>query len=193
MAKGKIVVITGLPGVGKSTVLSELEKLAKQAGKRVQIVNFGTIMLEFAKKKNKDLIRDEIRLKPVSFQHKLQANAASTIAKMARAGAALIVDTHMMIRTDSGYWAGLPIHVLKKLQPDFFVLIEASPEEILNRRTSDKTRVRDKIKMEDVMEEIMVSRAFASACGVLTGVPFKIIMNPTGKQDEAAEEIVKLL
>lgn len=193
MVKGKVAVVTGLPGVGKSTVLNELERLAKQADKKVQIVNFGTIMLELAKKKNKDIARDEIRLKPISFQHKLQANAASTIAKMAKGGSTLIVDTHMMVRTDSGYWAGLPIYVLKKLQPDFFVLIEAPPEEILNRRISDKIRVRDKIKMEDVMEEIMVSRAFAATCGVLTGVPFKIVMNPTGKQVEAAENIVKLL
>jgi len=107
--------------------------------------------------------------------------------------AVLIVDTHMMIRTESGYWTGLPNHVITELKPDLLILIEADPEEIFHRRSTDQMRMRDKVLINDVIEEIEFSRAFAVACGALTGAPIKIVRNLTDRQVEAAEEILKLL
>lgn len=44
----KIIIITGTPGAGKTTVLNET--LKKFSPDNVQIVNYGDIMLEIAKK-----------------------------------------------------------------------------------------------------------------------------------------------
>lgn len=193
MARGKIVIITGIPGVGKSTVLNGLVKLAEEAGRRVQIVNYGTVMVKVAGERGETLHRDLIRRKSISFQHKLQTEAAREIARMAEGIPTLIVDTHMMVRTEEGYLPGLPSHVLAELKPDLFILIEADPGEIFHRRTTDVSRMRDKLVLNEIIEELGFSRAFASACGTLTGAPVKIIQNPTGKQMEAARKILELL
>ena len=191
--QAKIVIVTGIPGVGKSTVLNELVKLAAQSGRKITVVNYGTVMLEIANKAGATLSRDEIRKSSLDFQRRLQAEAARRISQEATKTQTLIVDTHMIVRTPSGFWPGLPNHVLSELKPELLVLIEADAEEILARRSHDKTRVRDKILIDEVVEELSFSRCVASACATLTGAPVKVIRNPVGKQLEAAKELLQLL
>ena len=187
----KLIVITGVPGTGKTTVCRELEKIM---GKNVKIVNFGTVMVELAKRMGKDLHRDDIRKHSVDFQSKLQIEAAKEIASRAQKfNGTLIVDTHMVIRTQEGYWAGLPYKVLQILKPEMFILIEAKPEEILERRFRDADRKRDKVLKEEIIEELEFSRYFAASCASITGAPIKIVKNPHGKQIEAAKEILDIL
>jgi len=187
----KLIVITGVPGTGKTTVCRELEKIM---GKNVKIVNFGTVMVELAKRMGKDLHRDDIRKHSVDFQSKLQIEAAKEIASRAeKFNGTLIVDTHMVIRTQEGYWAGLPYKVLQILKPEMFILIEAKPEEILERRFRDADRKRDKVLKEEIIEELEFSRYFAASCASITGAPIKIVKNPHGKQIEAAKEILDIL
>ncbi len=99
----------------------------------------------------------------------------------------------MTIKTLRGHWAGLPLPVLKLLNPDIFVLVEAEPQEVLSRRFRDKSRRRDKVLEDEVAEELLFSRLMAAACSVLTGASVKIVKNPSGKQVEAAEEVLRLL
>jgi len=193
MDKNKILVITGIPGVGKSTVLNELEKLAKQTSKKLSIVNYGTTMLKIAEGKGEKLHRDFIRRQPIKVQHQLQLKAAKELANIAKKTQFLLIDTHMIVRTENGYLSGLPYDVLEELKPDILVLIEADPSEIIGRRVKDATRFRDKIVAEEVAEEIALSRAFASACSILSGAPVKIIQNPHGRATEAAKKILDLL
>ena len=190
----KLVVVTGIPGTGKTTVCKEVEKIAEKRGKEVRTVNFGTVMVELAKKRGKELHRDDIRKHSIDFQQKLQIEAAKKIMeKTKNVKGCLIVDTHMVVRTQEGYFAGLPHRVLQILNPEIFILIEATPEEILTRRFKDADRKRDKILEEEVLEELSFSRFFAASCASLTGAPVKIVKNPNGKQVEAAKEILKLL
>ena len=187
----KLIVITGVPGTGKTTVCRELEKMME---KNVKIVNFGTVMVELAKRMGQDLHRDDIRKHSVDFQSKLQIEAAKEIARRAeKFDGTLVVDTHMVIRTQEGYWAGLPYKVLQILKPNMFILIEAEPEEILERRFKDADRKRDKVLKEEIVEELLFSRFFAASCASITGAPIKIIKNPHGKQIEAAKEILNVL
>ena len=58
-----IVIVTGVPGVGKSTVMSS----AKDFG--YNIVNFGTTMFEEGKKEGVSS-RDDLRKLPVDVQKK---------------------------------------------------------------------------------------------------------------------------
>jgi adenylate kinase len=191
---GRIIVVTGIPGTGKTTVCNEALKLAEQTRKRIQAVNYGSIMVELSRKRGNSLHRDELRRSGLTFQRNLQVEAAKIISKKTgEVEGDLIVDTHMSIKTANGYLAGLPFHVLQLLNPDMFVLVEAEPHEVLSRRFRDRTRKRDKVLEDEIMEEILFSRLMAVACAVLTGASVKIIKNPDGKQAEAAEEIIKLL
>jgi len=191
---GRVIVVTGIPGTGKTTVCNETLKLAEQTRKKIQATNYGSIMVELSRKRGKSLHRDELRRSGLTFQRNLQAEAAKIISKKTgEVDGDLIVDTHMSIKTANGYWAGLPFHVLQLLNPDMFVLVEAEPHEVLSRRFRDKTRKRDKVLEDEIMEEILFSRLMAGACAVLTGASVKIVKNPAGKQAEAAEEVLKLL
>ena len=191
---GRVIVVTGIPGTGKTTVCNEALKLAEQTRKRIQAVNYGSIMVELSRKRGNSLHRDELRRSGLTFQRNLQVEAAKIISKKTgEVEGDLIVDTHMSIKTANGYLAGLPFHVLQLLNPDIFVLVEAEPHEVLSRRFRDRTRKRDKVLEDEIMEEILFSRLMAVACAVLTGASVKIVRNPAGKQAEAAEEVLKLL
>ncbi len=191
---GRVVVVTGIPGTGKTTICNEVLKLAEQTQKRVQAVNYGSIMVELSQKRGKTIHRDEIRRSGQILQRNLQADAAKIISKKAsEVDGHLIVDTHMLVRTASGYLAGLPFQVLQLLKPTIFVLVEAQPTEILSRRLRGKTRKRDKVMEDEINEEILFSRLTAVVCGVLTGASVKMVRNRNGKQAKAAEEVLKLL
>ncbi len=190
----RVIVVTGIPGTGKTTVCNEALKLAEQTREKIQVVNYGSIMVELSRKRGKSLHRDELRRSGLTFQRNLQAEAAKTISKKTgEVDGDLIVDTHMSIKTANGYLAGLPFHVLQLLNPDMFVLVEAEPHEILSRRFRDKTRKRDKAMEGEIMEEILFSRLMAVACAVLTGASVKIVRNSAGKQADAAKEVLELL
>jgi adenylate kinase len=104
-----------------------------------------------------------------------------------------IIDTHMIIKTPEGYWAGLPLNTLHFLNPDNLVLIEAEPSEVLHRRFKDKTRRRDPALEQEIVEEFSFSRLVAASCAVVTGASIKIVENNDGKVVEAAKEILGLL
>ena len=194
MKLGKVLIVTGIPGTGKTTVCNEVLKLAERAGKKVKVVNYGSIMVGLLQEEGKSMHRDDLRKSSLSFQRNLQIKAAQKIADIIKeTDGSIIVDTHMSIKTADGYWPGLPNHVLQLIKPDVFVLVEAEPEEILSRRLRDKTRRRDKVLEEEIREELLFSRLMASACSVSTGASVKIVKNSEGKQVEAAKEIIKLL
>jgi adenylate kinase len=190
----KTIIITGIPGTGKTTVCNAVEKLAKQAGKKVDVINYGTVMVKTLQKYKKEMNRDAMRKADIPFQRKLQRETAEAVSeKIAQLEGTTIVDTHMSIKTPEGYLPSLPHHVLQLLKPEMFVLVEAQPGEISSRRMRDATRKRDEAIEEAVNEELLFSRLMAGACAVLTGVPVKTVINAEGKQEEAAKDVLKAL
>jgi adenylate kinase len=189
-----LVIVVGLPGVGKSTVLEELEKEASRRGLKIQIVNYGTVMMGLAEESGRQVShRDEMRKRSAAFQRELQAEAARRIAGMAEAFDGItLVDTHMIVRAGSGYLPGLPSHVLSLLKPNLIALIEAPPSNILARRLKDaEVRERETPIAEEVNFEIQLSRVMAAACSTLTGAPLTIVENLEGKAGEAAAKLLE--
>jgi len=190
----KTVIVTGIPGSGKTTVCSRIEKLAKNAGVEVNVINYGTVMMRLLQKHGRGMERDEMRRDNLDTQRKLQKEVAGIIVeKMTQLSGLMIVDTHMSIKTPAGYLPGLPSHNLSVLKPDMLVLVEAEPREISRRRMKDATRKRDAAVEEAVREELLFSRFMAGASAVLAGAPVKIVINAEGKQEEAAKEIFEAL
>ena len=114
---GKVIVVVGVPGVGKTTVLNEAVKQAQQAGIQFSLLNFGDVMFELAMSQGLVENRDQIRKLKVDTQIALQAEAAREIAKKAATGF-VILDTHAIIKTNEGYWPGLPEPVIRALHPN---------------------------------------------------------------------------
>ncbi|HVP25271.1 MAG TPA: AAA family ATPase, partial [Methanomicrobiales archaeon] len=79
---GKRIVITGVPGVGKTTVVNgALEKLGKE-GVTFQSINFGTFMFEVASNQKIVDDRDGMRMLPGAVQKDIQRKAAQAIGKI---------------------------------------------------------------------------------------------------------------
>ena len=187
---GKVVIVTGVPGTGKTTVCNELLRLGERSERRITVINFGTVMVNLSE----ELHRDDLRRTKQLFQHGLQEEAAGVIAqKIEETDDDVVVDTHMLVKTPEGYFPGLPFNVLKKLDPNLFVLIEVDPDVVLSRRQKDVRRQRDRVLEKDIAEEFLFSRLMAASCAVLTGSSVKIVKNPPGKYVKAAKEILKLL
>ena len=190
----KTIIVTGIPGTGKTTVCNVVAKLARNAGLEVNVINYGTVMVEVLRKHEKAMERDTMRKTDVNFQRKLQRESAGAVLeKIRRPSGITIIDTHMSIKTLEGYLPGLPFHVLQLLKPEMLVVVEAPPNEISSRRMKDTTRKRDETVEEAIKEELLFSRLMAGACAVLTGSPVKIVINGEGKQEEAATKILNAL
>jgi adenylate kinase len=185
-------VVTGIPGVGKTTVLNELQNLAKENKYNLTVLNFGTVMNEIMRDLGKEMHRDDMRQQSIEAQKKAQELAASEIANRSARGTT-IVDTHMFIRTGSGLWAGLPQNVLQRLAPRLLVLVEADPEQIATRRKNDTDRKREQALADDIMFDLEWSRAIAASSLVATGAPVKVIRNDTGRQKQAAQELFQTI
>ena len=190
LAENKIVILIGIPGVGKTTLLSKIMEILETHKKNVHMVSYGTLMFEIAKE-NGITDRDELRKLAVTEQQHLQKVAAEKIASHTEE--IIIIDTHAFISSPEGYYPGLPEHVLKIIKPTNFVSVSAKPEEIYNRRMKDTTRNRDKITLANIKKELDVQSGMISACAVITGAPIRMILNGEGKVDEAADKIISAI
>ena len=190
LAESNRVIIVGIPGVGKTTVVSRVVELLKEKNVKVSVSIFGTVMFDEAKKKGVKN-RDDLRKLSVKEQRELQSMAARTIASIT--DDVVIVDTHAFISTQEGFYPGLPQNVLEILNPDSFIMISARPEEIYNRRMTDTTRTRDIVSIDTIKKELDVTSAMLSTCSILCGSPIKMVLNTEGKVDEAARGILSAM
>jgi len=190
LVESKKVVVVGIPGVGKTTVVSKVVEKLNALNKSVSVHSFGTVMFEEAKKNGlKD--RDDLRKLTVEEQKNLQKKAAEKIAEHQEN--IVIIDTHAFISTKEGYYPGLPHYVIQILKPTHFIAVSAKPAEIYNRRTNDDTRDRDIISIGSIKEELDVQDAMLSSCSVLSGSPMKVVLNTEGKVEEAADSIINAI
>ena len=190
LVENKKVVVVGIPGVGKTTIVKRLAEIIKDQNKTVKVTNFGTIMFEVAKENGVE-DRDELRKLPITKQKKLQKNTAEKLSKIE--DDIIIIDTHAFIRTPEGFNPGLPYYVLKIIEPTHFIIVTAKTEEIYNRRMKDETRNRDKVTITTIKKELDIQSAMMSACSILSGSPLTQIQNNEGKLEEAANKIVKAI
>lgn len=190
LGESKKVIVVGIPGVGKTTLVSKIVELLKSKQKSVSVHSFGTVMFEEGRKNGiKD--RDELRKLTMEQQKNLQKIAAERLSRLG--DDLVIIDTHAFISTNAGFYPGLPNHVLQIIKPSNFISVSARPEEIYNRRMKDTTRNRDQVSLESIKKELSVQEAMLSSCSVLSGSPMKTILNAQGKVDEAALAVIEAI
>lgn len=183
----KLVVLTGIPGSGSTTVLNKTLENVEYLH-----LNYGDIMTEIAIEKGLVENRDELRKLPAETQKEIQKAAGIRISEKAQSEN-VIVDTHCTISTPSGFLPGLPKWVLEGLNPDMFILIEADPDEIMVRRLSDETRNRDVEKASEIQLHQEMNRAASMAYATLTGATVKIVTNHDNQLDSTIANMVDLL
>ncbi len=170
------IIITAVPGCGKTTVLNFLKKHAEEDKKDIVFANFGDYMFEEAKKRGLAEHRDGMRPLPKHVQEELQLAAAKKLGELK---GNVIIDTHASIKTKFGYWAGLPEQILKLMNPDIIVVLEKDPKIILEKREGDKEReklgARDKETVEEIDLHQRINRMYATAYAAFVAGAVKIV------------------
>ncbi len=186
----RVILLLGIPGVGKTTLLQEAFKIAKRSGEAIAVVTYSDVMLKRAQSDRLVSHRDEMRRLPAEVQLRLQKEAAEEIAAMGK-DKIVMVDTHALIRLDDGtFLPGVPSSVADNLKPTQVVHIEASPEAIVQRRSRDRSgRHRDLEAEEEISLHLTLSRVAALAIAVQTGAYLRIINNREGKLGSSAKKL----
>ncbi|MCP1663002.1 MAG: adenylate kinase [Methanocalculus sp. MSAO_Arc1] len=187
---GKKIIITGVPGVGKTTVINRAMEILAAAGISYQNINFGSFMFEVAQSEGLAEDRDQMRKLDRTVQKRLQKRAAEEMAKIE---GNVIIDTHASVRTPAGYLPGLPEWVLTALMPDGIVLVETDDDQILLRRLSDTTRERDMEGAGSIREHQQMNRSFAAAYAMLTGCTVSIVTNADHLLEQGADALAAVL
>jgi adenylate kinase len=186
----RITIVVGIPGVGKTTVITKTKDILLQSGYNTTVVVFGSVMLSEAKKTG-IVDRDQIRKLSLAGQQNLQNLAADYICAVKED--LVIVDTHLFIRTSSGFFPGIPQNVVQKLKPRNLILITATPEEILARRAKDESRNRDMVSIEEIKKELGLAISMISTISILSGSAFEIVDNHQGSSEDTASFIARIL
>jgi adenylate kinase len=189
------IIISAVSGSGKTTILNYLkEKLPK-----ARIVNEGDLIFEIAKKKLGIKNRDELREKlTIEQQRKIQELVAKKISKMK--DKIILIDTHLSIKTPSGYFPGLSEKVVSTIKPEAIVILEFDPKDVIERRSKDPKRKRDKETEKQIEEQQKMNRDFAFAAATEEeGATVEIInlryrqKKPFEHTVKAANEIIKII
>lgn len=188
------VIVAAVPGAGKTTVLEYVRKKMPA----VKVVHVGDLIFEIAKKKFNINDKDEIREKLTVEQERFVQNYAyKKIAKMKQK--IILIDTHLSIKTSSGYFPGISDHTVKLIKPDAIVVLEFMPRDVIERRRKDTTRKRDVETAEEIEEQQKLNRQLASNASALAECPVEIIdlkykqSKPFEHAEEASEKIIKII
>jgi adenylate kinase len=175
-----MIIVMGLPGAGKTTVLNGLDTDYK-------IVNYGDLMLEIEKEKFGVKDRDDMRKLPIEKQKQAQRMVYEKLSMME---GKVILDTHCSVSTPKGYFPGVPLDYLRMLNVDALVLITADVDEVAKRRTEDPSRKRD---VDDIALHDSMNRSYLATYSAATGAPAVVIFNRQGKLEEAVAKLQNIL
>ena len=177
------IVVAAVPGAGKSTVLEYVKKKMPE----IKVVNVGDLIFEMAKDGIKH--RDEMRLKLSIEQEKMfQEKAAEKIARMR--DKLILIDTHMCIKTPSGYLPGMSDKVASIVKPDVIIVLDFDPKDVLERRKKDPKRRRDVETEEAIEEHQNFTKQFALNTAAKVEAAVEVI-NLRKKQKKPFEHAVK--
>jgi adenylate kinase len=190
---GKLILVLGAQGVGKSVVI---EKAIEKLNEKYEFINFGDFISKTISERGITSDRDKFRREAsFDFFKQIQLEVARKIAEITREKN-VIITSHAVMYRKSGFFPGFPVYILEILKPSMIVVIYSKPEEIEARKKRDKeagreiNRTRDFVPIEIIKQEQEYSIYIAFAYSMITGSCVKIIENPEGKIDEAANELV---
>lgn len=180
-----LIIVTGVPGAGKSTVL----KAVGEVFPSIKIVGYGEEMVKELAQQGVD--RDQLRKMPVEKQVAIRKAVALKIVQ--DKAPITILDSHACIKTEAGYTPGFPMDILTLLKPKAFVGVECPVELIVERRMHDSSRRRDEEAVQELALHQALTRQYLVAYSALTGGNLCIVVNGSNALAENIQPFVKLL
>ena len=182
-----VTLLSGVTGVGLTSIC---QRVRAELDDGYLLLNFGDIMLEEAA--TRDITTDRGDLATLSQRQiqRLQRRAGEFVADEA-ANADVLLSTHLAVGTRAGYVQGLPAEVLHDVAPSAFVLVEASPETILDRRSASDRELGGASERRISFEQDL-NRSAALQYARDQDAPVRFIENE-GSIEEAAERLADAL
>ena len=182
-----VTLVSGVTGVGLSTICQQARR---RVGEGYTLVNFGDVMLEQAMTHGINVDRDDLSALSRTQTRRLQRRAAEYVADEAQ-DSEIILSTHLAVETQAGYVHGLPDGVLRDVSPSQFVLVEADPHAISERREGSDRDVQARSTRRIGFEQDL-NRTAALEYARERDAPIQYIENE-GSVDEAADALADLL
>jgi adenylate kinase len=182
-----LTLISGVTGVGLTSIC---QRVRRQLDDDYLLLNFGDVMLEQAMAQDVTADRDELSSLSHRQTQRLQRRAGEYVADRA-ATKDVILSTHLAVKLDVGYVHGLPDGVLRDIAPSAFVLVEAAPETILDRR-GETDRETGTATPREIEFEQDLNRTAALEYARERDAPIRFVENE-GSVTEAVAEVVETL
>ena len=186
MENKSVILVLGIPGSGKTTILDGVEGY-----KDYKYVNVGTIMKKTTEEIYKEGIdRDKIRyLKESEIDHIRDR----TFEKIIEMEGKILVDTHSSIEREGKFITGLPYETELMKHIKSVIYIDAAPEEILYRRSLDRSRKRedDDEYMLNMQRDFNISTL--SFYMSYLNIPVYMLNNKHDKVSESIRRMKKIL
>ncbi|MEM0150126.1 MAG: AAA family ATPase [Candidatus Micrarchaeaceae archaeon] len=176
----RIVILGGLSGVGKSTLLKSIDT------SKYVIKNLGDIIEQIVEEEGDKEDRDDFKKQRGDVQ---MERAAEAFRKIGAMNGDIIVDTHVSLKNGPRYTPGLPMNTLR-LIPGLvgLIYIVASPHEISSRRANDQTRHRD-TEEDTIQKQMDMDMATLSFYSSYLNISLYIINNREGRKEQASSEL----
>jgi adenylate kinase len=177
-----IVVVTGTPGAGKTTMVDSLKE-----AKGYRCVNVGDLMERLGVERGYVRNRDEMRLmdnfKTTGLRNETFSHISSFEGKV-------IVDTHAtVVNSKRRYIPGFPFEALMLMKTILgFVYVDASSEEIIARRNKDKSRARNVENAAIINDQRTINLAMLSYYSSYLNIPLYVVENKEGHLKEAVAQ-----
>lgn len=181
-----VTVVSGVPGVGSSRVT---EAAVASLDERFELLNAGDVLLEEALGGGWDVeSRDDLSTLAPTALRRLQRRMGEYVAAIATdPDTHVVLNTHLVVSTAAGFVPGLPPEVLQELDPAAFVLVEASPELVQERRSDTdyrSYRVDDRVGIE--FQQSM-SRTAAFSYSTAIEAPVALVENTDDIESAAVQ------
>ena len=184
---GRAIIVVGIRGVGKSSVLNKVVKKYKG----VRQLTFSDTMLEVCKEKGLAEDRDDLRKIPYDTYVNIKRE---TWDRRAGQKDDIIIDTHAFVEHTGRYVPGLPeesIRKFKNLCGLFF--IDVDNDTIRARSERDKTRIREGHTDLELNNWRYANLAALSYYSTSLNIPLYVIFNEDGKLDQTVETFISHL
>ncbi|MCQ4334555.1 adenylate kinase [Natronomonas sp. F2-12] len=182
-----VTVVSGVTGVGMSSIC---QTARKDLPEEYTLINFGDSMLEQAAAHDITTNRDELSSVSHRKIRRLQRRAGEFVADRAE-GDHILLATHLAVDTDKGFIDGLPDDVLSEISPDLFVVVEAEPALIVDRRDRSDRDI-EPASPRTIEFEQHLNRSAALEYARDQNAPIEFVEN-SGGVNEAATELLEIL
>lgn len=180
----RTVLVTGVQGVGKSTV----NRLAAQA-LGLKGWDYADLMMQVGPGiRHKDDLQYIAWSDRIQIYRKVEKLLAELFSPGDGTDTCVLLENHLSILDAVGIHT-FPHEDARRYNPVGLVVVEASPEAVLERRRADRRRNRYIGSVAEVTEQQQINHREAAMIGELVGIPITTVTN--SERTQAAQQLVE--